>query len=238
MKRKGKDSLAYIMGLGFIDFEFDLISQYINHMETHFETELKIVEKDYTNFNKKLEKDTSDYSDKHIGYIEDSFIDNFFMLKDVYLKNYRNAQIIQLYSYLEDILKKGCDRYASYKQTDYKVDDLRGSNDIDKIKKYLRQSIKIDFSQLNPEWQFLDNLRQIRNLVVHHKGKIKNNDPNNNSDKKFKTIANFSKDRFKLKPIGSSENHFELVFDKSEFFKEIIRNIENLVHKIGINEVD
>lgn len=35
----------------------------------------------------------------------------------------------------------------------------------------------------------------------------------------------------------SSENRFEIVFDNPEFFKEIIKNIESLLDKIGSKEM-
>ncbi|MAO07561.1 MAG: hypothetical protein CL596_02480 [Alteromonas sp.] len=233
MSRTRKDeSLMSIMGLGFIQFEFHLIEDYMNHMETHFERELKSIESEYEKFHKSKE-DKSEYSEEYLNHVQDSFIDDIFMFNDVYIKNYRNAQIIQLYSFLEDVLKRGCDRFAHYKKTDYKVDDLKGNNDIDKIKKFLKQSAKVDFSLLNPEWKFMDDFRQVRNLIVHHKGLIKNNDTVNNSDKKFNSIKNFSKGRFMLKNYASSDYKFEIVFDNPSFFKEVIRNIESLLEKIG-----
>jgi len=232
-----KETLASIMGFGFIHFEFHLIEDYMNHMETHFERELKNIEVEYDNFQNSKEVDKSEYSEEYLDHIQDSFIDNVFMFNDVYIKNYRNAQIIQLYSFFEDILKRGCDRFASYKQTDYRVDDLKGNNDIDKVKKFLNQSAKVDFSILNPEWSFIDNFRQVRNLIVHHKGIIKNNDTINNSDRKFNNIKSFSKGRFTLNEYASSKNRFEIVFDNPQFFKEIINNIESLLDKIGSKEM-
>ena len=79
----------------------------------------------------------------------------------------------------------------------------------------------------------MDDFRQVRNLIVHHKGLIKNNDTVNNSDKKFNSIKNFSKGRFMLKNYASSDYKFEIVFDNPSFFKEVIRNIESLLEKIG-----
>jgi len=236
-RTRKKETLASIMGFGFIHFEFHLIEDYMNHMETHFESELKNIEIEYDKFHNSTEESKSDYSEEYLNHIQDSFIDNIFMFNDVYIKNYRNAQIIQLYSFLEDILKRGCDRFASYKKTDYKVDDLKGNNDIDKIKKFLKQSAKVDFSLLNPEWKFIDNVRQVRNLVVHHKGIIKNNDIVKNSDRKFNNIKSFSKGHFTLKQYVSSENRFEIVFDNPTFFKEIVRNIEKLLEKIGSKDI-
>ncbi|WP_458627114.1 DUF6617 family protein [Winogradskyella sp. PC D3.3] len=195
--------------------------------------------KDIASYIKKrgITTNLSSDNDYIINYLKTSAIHLYAELQGVYIKNYRNAQIIQLYSFFEDILKRGCDRYASYKKTDYKVEDLKGNNDIDKVKKFLKQSAKVDFSVLNPEWSFIDNFRQVRNLVVHHKGIIKNNDTANNSDRKFNNIKNFSNGRFTLKPYVSSDNRFEIVFDNPEFFKEIIKNIENLLDKIGSKEM-
>lgn len=234
---RSKRSLSEVMGFNFIDFEFHLIEEYINHMESHFELELNTIEREFNEFKDSLEKEEStDYSDEYLNHIEDSFIDNAFMFRDVYTKNFRNAQIIQLYSFLEITLKRGCDRFSLFKKTEYKVDDLKGNNDIDKIKKFLKQSVKVDFSKLNPEWQFIDNFRQVRNLVVHHKSIIKNRDVENNKDKNFNNILNFSKGRFQLKQYTSLSNKHEIIFDNPIFLNEIILNIKNLIQKISLNE--
>ncbi len=236
-RTRKKETLSSIMGFGFINFEFHLIEDYMNHMETHFESELKNIEIEYDKFHTSKEYSKSAYSEEYLNHIQDSFIDNTFMFNDVYIKNYRNAQIIQLYSFLEDILKTGCDRFARYKKTEYKVEDLKGNNDIDKIKTFLKKSAKINFSLLNPEWKFFDNVRQVRNLVVHHKGIIKNNDIVNNNDRRFNNIKSFSKNNFALKKLKYSETRFEIAFDNPTFFKEILVNIEKLLEKIGSKDI-
>ena len=73
MSRTRKDeSLMSIMGLGFIQFEFHLIEDYMNHMETHFERELKSIESEYEKFHKSKE-DKSEYSEEYLNHVQDSF---------------------------------------------------------------------------------------------------------------------------------------------------------------------
>lgn len=115
--------------------------------------------------------------------------------------------------------------------------DLKGNNDIDKIKSFLKQSAKVDFSVLNPEWSFTDNFRQVRYLVVHHKGLIKNNNTVNNSDKKFNNIKSFSKGMFTVNQYVSSQNRFKIVLDNPKFSKEIVNKIENLLDKMDRKEI-
>jgi hypothetical protein len=55
---------------------------------------------------------------------------------------------------------------------------LKGSSEIDKCKLYLKKACKIDFKNLNPEWSFIENVRKIRNLIVHQKGQITGNHRN------------------------------------------------------------
>lgn len=236
-RTRKKETLASIMGLSFIQFEFHLIDEYLNHMESHFKTEIENLDKEFDDYYKTIEKGETHYSEEYKDHIEGSLQDQAFMISDVYIKNYRNAQIIQLYSFMEDILKKGCSRYANFKQTDYKVDDLKGNNDIDKIKIFLIKSAKVDFSKLNPEWMFIDNVRQVRNIIVHNNGIIKNNDPKGAGDKRFKNVLKFSKGRFELKPYLSSESKFKIVFDEPKFFKEIMENFEKLLNKIGSKDI-
>jgi hypothetical protein len=208
-------------------------------METHFEQELKVIESNYDEFMSSLKNaDSDELSDEAKSHYEDSFIDDFFMIKKVYRKTFRDSQIIQLYSFLEDLLMKGCSRYASIKKTPYKVTDLSGQNDIDRIKKYLTKSVGVDFSKLTADWSFLDNLRVVRNQVVHHNGIIRNNDVVKGTDKKFNKIKSFSKDRFTLEPYVSSSDRFQIVFDNPNFITSILKHIESLIQKIAQYEID
>lgn len=238
--KRGK-RLGSVMGFSFIAFEIHLREQYINHMESHFEKELEIIEKDYDAFMKSIsDTDGSDLSDEAKSHYEDTFIDDFFLIKKVYRKTFRDSQIIQLYSFLEDHLINGCNMYASIKDTDYdyKITDLNGQNDIDRIKKYLNKTVGINTGDLNPEWTFLDNLRVVRNQVVHHNGIIKNNDTVKHTDKKYNKIESFSTGKFSLEPYVSSLNRFQIVFDKPEFIQDILKNIESFITKIAAYEVD
>ncbi|WP_431136827.1 hypothetical protein [Psychroserpens mesophilus] len=233
-------TLGSIMGFEYVHFEFDLVQDYIRHMETYFETEINSIDQAYDEFLNSLGKEKKVNSEE--DYISrnahsESFVDAFFMFETVYKKNFRNSQIIQLYSFVEDALRGGCDRFADYKNTDYYVSDLKGYNDIDKIKTFLKKSVKLDFSLLNPEWRFLDDLRQVRNLVVHHGNIIQNGDTKNNKDKRFNNIKKFSEKKFTLEKSKYSESTYEIIFDNPLFFNEICRNLENLISKIGEIEV-
>lgn len=240
LRPEKKETLSYIMGFENVYFEFNLIQDYFNHMEKHFEAELKNIDQAYEDFlNEPKESKTINTEEDYLRlhFLKESFVDNFFMFETVYKKNFRNAQIIQLYSFVEHVLKEGCDRFADYKETNFCVDDLKGVNDIDKIKTFLKKSVKLDFSLLNPEWKFLDDFRQVRNIVVHHKNIIRNGDVRNNTDKRFNNIVSFSKGHFSIKPYSLSDNWFEIVFDEPQFFIKIIDNIESLLTKIGKQEM-
>lgn len=240
MSRTKKDkNLGSIMGFSFIAFEIHLREQYLNHMESHFEKELEVIGKDYEVFMWSIkDKEDSDMSEEALSHYKDSFIDDVFLIQKVYRKNFRESQIIQLYSFLEDLLMKGCNMYASIKKTSYKVTDLNGQNDIDRIKKYLNKTVGINIGDLNPEWIFIDNLRVVRNQVVHHNGIIKNNDIAKSTDKKFNKVKAFSVDNFSLETYLSSSARFQIVFDKPKFMQTILKNIESLITKIAVYEVD
>lgn len=225
------------MGFGFISFEIHLREQYLEHMESHFMNELELIKTDYSEFIKSG-KDKVGMSDEAYSFYEDTFADDIFMIQEVYRKNFRDSQIIQLYSFLEGHLLNGCNRYASLKLTKYKVSDLSGQNDIDRIKKYLNKTVNINTGDLNPEWIFIDNLREVRNQVVHHNGIIKNNDTKKHLDKKFNKIKAFSVGNFSLKPYGSSEDRFQMIFDNHKFMHIILKNIESLLEKIAAHKME
>jgi hypothetical protein len=236
MKKKlGKD-----LGYSFMALEIHLRELYLKHMEAHFEEELKFIDKEYNNFKLKLENNNieTDWSEEAISFFEDSFYDDLFMIRDNFRKQFRDSQIIQLYSFIEGQLMKGCNRYASLNSTANKVSDLNGYNDIDRIKKYFKETIGISTSAFSEEWSFLDKLRLVRNQIVHHSGIIDNADPEYNKDKKFNKIKAFSANNFTLKLTVTNSNEYEIILDKKDFIPLIIKNTTSLFKKIAEYEAD
>ncbi|MFD2517727.1 hypothetical protein [Salinimicrobium flavum] len=137
-----------------------------------------------------------------------------------YPQNFRTSLLVQIFSLLEHKLGEICLYHHLSKSTDFSIKDLKGNSDIDKAKLYLKKACKIDFKHLDPEWNFLEKLRKIRNLIVHNKGEISGMHRNWNSIFSFisnnKDILSFSQNIEYM-----SKEEFQAFHDK-----ELVYNIE------------
>ena len=84
----------------------------------------------------------------------------------------------------------------------------------------------IDIDDLQPEWNYINNLRKLRNIIVHHNGQIK---PDHSDYKSFK---NFSNDRFELTG-GTNSKSYLIEIKNKEFLLEIPDVIFRLLQSIG-----
>jgi hypothetical protein len=79
-------------------------------------------------------------------------------------------------SFVEYELCAICNDYFVRHQPDYSFSELKENSDLEKLKKYLSKTVKIDFQELLPEWSTLRTFWKIRNLFVHHNGFITDTD--------------------------------------------------------------
>ena len=82
----------------------------------------------------------------------------------------RYFMINQTHSMLEFYLKWFCQRLKSINKNPIGISDLSGSSDLEKGKLYLKRIYQVNFSRLEPEWSFLNNMRKIRNQIIHNNG--------------------------------------------------------------------
>ncbi len=144
-----------------------------------------------------------------------------------YPQSFRTAFLVQLFSILEYELRVICLHHHIENKTDFSINDLSGRSDLEKAKKYLTKSCSVNFENLNPEWNFLNTIRKIRNSIVHHKGEIKK------TDKDWNSIFNFVKNN--KDKIGFSE-HIEYM--NKEDYAEFIYNHQTFHLEVGRRQLN
>lgn len=82
----------------------------------------------------------------------------------------RYYMIIQTQAVLEKQLKSLCDKVRIMHQMPFSMDDLKGNSDMEKGKLYLTRMYGINFRDLEPEWSYVNNMRKLRNQIIHHNG--------------------------------------------------------------------
>lgn len=211
-----------------IEFEIGQLKQYINFMESHLDKEKKLIEKQYNEHIRKIEteKATEMLDPEYEAMMNDHFVDEYWLVDKVFLKNHRYSQIILIFSFMEIRLKRGCDLYRARYEKEYGINDLRGGGDMEKIKIFLSKSMNIKVNELQPYWGFLDNLRKIRNIIVHRNGIVQR------KAKEFRALEIYSKNRFTIKSNGDSEKCI-IVLDRVYFLFEVLENISKLFLRIG-----
>ena len=83
---------------------------------------------------------------------------------------HRKSFLLILYAFLERHLFDLCDLSAGHFKKDLRVRDMSDTG-ILKCKKYMGKVIGISFGDFNPEWDFIRDLREIRNSYVHKSNK-------------------------------------------------------------------
>ena len=49
-------------------------------------------------------------------------------------------------------------------------EDLRGDGELSRTKKYIKRLCKLNFPDQSKEWQFIQNIRCVRNCLIHDEG--------------------------------------------------------------------
>ena len=185
---------------------------------------------------------------KNLDHQNDEQLKEFFELSSkfseqsiFYPQSFRTSFLTQIFTILEHNLSDLCEYHHFTYKTDFSIKDLKGSSDIDKCKLYLKKSCKIDFRKLDPEWNFIENVRKIRNVFVHSKGEL------TSKHRHWTSIFHFVRSNKEL--IGFSEcieymtkSDFEEFHDDDILYhleiearnlnKELLNNIKSFFEKL------
>ncbi|WP_157485840.1 hypothetical protein [Flavobacterium soli] len=187
----------------------DLSEKYHDHIKLHLQIGMdKGIELEKI---KSLYKPFSEYSND----IEKQFVQRF-----------RYSVIIQIYSFLEAELNKICQTIHENFDVKFRLSDLKGANDIDRVKLYLLKTLNHDISKIKL-WKFVNDFRKIRNLIVHSDGifTINHND--------YRSVVEFSKDNFQINEINET---MVLMIDNPEFIVNSINSISRFLNHVINNK--
>jgi hypothetical protein len=101
----------------------------------------------------------------------------------------RYSIVIDIYGCLEFWLKKICDMRMKSAHLVLSHTEIRGNNGLAAFNKYLKKVACVDMSKVARQYQGLQDLRKIRNLIVHHGAHIGDD---NNEVKNIRGIRIFT----------------------------------------------
>ena len=218
---------------------------------------LKISFKNLTEYQNKLEEfilETKNSVDNDFSEIEKIKAENeeyYYMLEDTYSKKYHNydkyypnrlrsALILQTYSTMEFYLKKICDIICWSNKLKFEVSEIKATGDLDRIKKYLKKTTNIDFNTLNPEWKHINQIRLLRNQIVHNDGHFEIISEQNKNDmvdiiKNNESLGVLeNEEKFTENKIGTYEIYLKSQKLNIDFMKDIetiFKKLQNIKFK-------
>jgi len=102
-----------------------------------------------------------------------------------------HSSIVSLYSLLENKLNSLCDIIQKETELVIGVNEIVGSNIIQRARKYLVKFADIDFSKVENEWQRIADFQKLRNVIVHNNSQIEISNSNKDDNSTIKLLNKF-----------------------------------------------
>lgn len=164
-----------------IRLKTDSFKNYLQHMETFLETEIRSLHERYS-------ESTEGYSAELAQQTyEDEFLDDSYYLKTEFPNILRKSFIVSIYSYLEQQLFDICDYLQRHNNFDKKNKDIsNGRKSIFFTEHYLKNIAEIDLNNTESQWEEILKINRIRNHITHEGKSICENilNPNNKNEKR------------------------------------------------------
>jgi len=205
-----------------------ILKSYFEFGETNIEKEIELIRQKFyksPTLTYKMLKDDPTAFDEEKSRLEDMYYENLYNMDMEIRSRFRQSLIIQLFSFMEVHLYKQCELHKKRNHKEYSVKDLNGNSDLDKVAKYIKYSAGIDIKAL-PHWRFIDNLRKLRNNIVHKEGRIVDKDSYNG-------IKEFAVGNFELTK-GIDEYEYQIILSKRDFIDYCIDEVSRFLHGILI----
>ncbi|AZA54041.1 hypothetical protein [Chryseobacterium sp. G0201] len=205
--------------LFYVELSMVSFKNYLKLIEDNFDQQKNILTDRYNQFKNSNEDNDNFRSPLHMTS------EQLYELEEEFVQRFRQSLIIQLFSYVERDLKSICNSHSSSTESIYSIIDLKGSNDLDKIKKYMSKSMNIEIAKFSL-WPFINSLRILRNKIVHEDATIQANDND------FNNLFAFAKNRFKLKSDNPKPIFYTIKLYDQIFLNECIKNVEDFMKEI------
>lgn len=210
-----------------IEFGFKSFRDYFELVENHFAGELDRIKLENTNALAEFRTKHREYSNEEANYIESQFFNTMYEMDIEFRNRFRTSIIIQLFSFLEQELKNLCVENSKLFAKECSLKDLKGDNELDKIKKQLKNSVKIDINSDTKLWNYINDFRKLRNKIVHNDSTIQVSNPD------FNTVKKFSKGNFLFQENLICKGEYKITLDNSKFILNSITQIEKFLQKIN-----
>ncbi len=174
------------------------------------------------------------YEKEYYDHLSDQFFERHWEISELYPHNFRASFLIHIISFIEYELKKICDYYHETSKTDFSISDLKGNSEIEKAKIYLTNVCKVDFSKLNPEWNFINTCKLIRNKLIHQQGILNETDKELN---KFIQKTTFIKIREPVSQVKMYNLSNQIIIHSKDLNNQLLKSTEDFFEKLIVTEL-
>ncbi|WP_133147495.1 hypothetical protein [Chryseobacterium aquaticum] len=205
--------------LFYVELSMISFKNYLKLTEDNFTVQKKALTDKYNQYKNSNENHDHFRSPLHMTY------DQLYELEEEFVQRFRQSLIIQLFSYVESDLKGICTSHSSSTESIYSITDLKGHNDLDKIRRYMSKSMNIEIAKF-PLWPFINSLRILRNKIVHENAMIQT------KDNDFNNLSSFAENRFELKSQNPEPTFQNIKLYNRSFLDECIVNVEKFMREV------
>jgi len=213
---------------GIVEHHLKEVIDYQRTMESNLEKSKKSFDKylDGLNLLKEIEAAKNSGNEEDIYYWEyqkDDLSERYHSIAGFYPHSFRAASIIQLYSFLEFHLRSICEMVFVHGDIRFRIHEIKGHSALERAKIYLSKTANVDFGKLNPEWEFINTIRKLRNCLIHEGGQIKKSkaDYLSNVGGVLLKEMNINKDIFQIQLIDKTLTE-KGISSVSGFFKKLL----------------
>ncbi|WP_411768114.1 hypothetical protein [Winogradskyella sp. A3E31] len=213
----------------FLEVKFENYIVLQDFIENHISTVQKEIDQKYDEVDKI--EDTDEWN-VAMENLEDELASDGFKFDHEFPNRIRYSSIIQTYSMLEVYLKWLCESLKKINNFPIGLTDLKGNSDLEKGKLYLKRIYKVDFNKLNPEWKFLNDMRKIRNQIIHKNGDFTTKDTE--IIKIINQNENLGVMWDDIYPTLEPDKDYEIKIKSKELNKTFIENVRKFFDKVVI----
>lgn len=222
-----------------IEMVFEGFRNYQTLMESFLEVEKSNLENSYNEEEiAKEAKQAGEYEEQLYMHIVSGYVERFEEISMLYPHNFRASFLIQIFSFIEYELKMICKYHHQLNKTDYSIKDLKGNSDIEKAKTYLVKSCKIDFNNLEPEWSFINQIRMIRNKLIHHQGEVIVGDVDRKPILSFLKKNDFIETKEPFEEGDIDKKKFTILIKNRKLNEALLEKSKSFFKKLLIHELD
>lgn len=211
-----------------LNFEIYSFDKYIEFVENNFQSTFDQIDKRYKELQETPEDDPIrervDYNQSFYDHLIDSTIDEHYE-HNVFQQRYRYSVIIQLFIFFETEIT----RIINYNKEEIETNH-RGTF-LEKAKMVLKPKVNITSF---PQYPFLMNFLELRNVIVHHNGKVKSSQPK--IEKKINCLKALKKIKgFTLKESKNAKSiSYEVKIEDQEFLKYSLTQVEGFLNNLFV----